>query len=135
MVEKVSDAATSGDDLPTKQDPDGKCQKQFVSNRRLWFISCVMLLAVLSLAIGLGVGTKSSGTSLSKSENISKLSWPELVGMDAENASVWMKENYPEYNVYIVNYGEYVTTDFDAKRVRIYKAPNGTVYAVPKVGR
>jgi hypothetical protein len=129
MVDKVNHApnivTARTDDLLSKND------HSFHSNRGLWFISWVMLIAVISLAVGLVVGLKSSGTP----ESVSKLSWPELVAMDAENASAWTKENYPEYNVYVVNYGEYVTGDFDAKRVRIYKAPNGTVYTVPKVGR
>jgi Potato inhibitor I family len=143
MAEKRNVAPTivgsKTDDRPSKRDTDEKSFKLFSvsSNRRVWVISFVvftMLIAVISLAIGLGDRIK-SGKSSSKSENVSKLSWPELVGMDAENASAWMKANYPEYNVYVVNYDEYVTEDFDAKRVRIYKAPNGTVYIVPKIGR
>lgn len=125
------------DDRQSQRVSKGNNNKRFISNRRIWFISSVMLIAVISLAIGLGVGIKSkaSDVSFSRPENVSKSSWPELVGMDAGDALAWMKENYPEYHIYVVNYGEYVTTEFNDKRVRIYKAPNGTVSTVPKIGR
>ena len=137
MVEKASIAPTVigslADDFQNVRD-SGK-SKGFVLNRRLRCVILATLITIISLTIGLGFGMKSRSKSSSKTENVSKLSWPELVGIDAEDASAWMKENYPMYNVYVVNYGEYVTADFDVNRVRIYKAPNGTVYKVPKIGR
>ena len=120
------------------QKPGDQKKEQFTSNQSKRLSRCIvvfLLIAIASLAIGLGLGIKSNDTSLSNAENVTRLSWPELVGMDAENAAAWMKENYPEYNVYVVNYGDYVTEDYDTKRVRIYKAPDGTVYTVPKIGR
>ena len=98
----------------------------------------LLLITVMSLAVGLGVGLKSNRTSSSNNtENIANVSssWPELVGLNAENASAWMKEHYPEYTIHVVDYDAYVTEDYDPKRVRIYKAPNGTVYVAPKFGR
>lgn len=141
MTEELSNSPTSlatatTDDLVQK--PGDQKKKQFTSNRSTMLSRCIvvfLLIATTALAIGLGIGIKSNDTSLSNAENVTRLSWPELVGMDAENASAWMKENYPEYNVYVVNYGDYVTQDYDTKRVRIYKAPDGTVYTVPKIGR
>ena len=145
--EKISHSFTVGtsqaDDVDHQRHLDDTNTKPFTSNRRSkwWSRQCVviiMIIAVLSLAIGLGVGLNNSNrseTSLSNSENVTRSSWPELVGMDAENASAWIKERYPEYTVYVVDYDDYVTTDYDTKRVRIYKASNGTVVVVPKIGR
>jgi Potato inhibitor I family len=141
-AEKLSKSSTATGattaDLCKNREADEQNNVNFTSNRSAWlsrYIVVLLLITIASLAIGLGLGIKSNGTSFSNTENVSRLAWPELVGMDAENASAWMKENYPEYNVYVVNYGEYVTEDHDTKRVRIYRAPNGTVYTVPKIGR
>jgi Potato inhibitor I family len=108
------------------------------SFRTQCFIMLLLMITVISLAVGLGVGLKSNHTASSNNtESIAKVSssWPELVGWDAENASAWMKEHYPEYKIHVVDYDAYVTEDYDPKRVRIYKAPNGTVYVAPKIGR
>ena len=138
LINSSSAIAAKTDDLVKDRETDNQNNKQFTSRRIAWLSKCVvvfMVIATICLAIGLGIGMKSNDTSLSSSENVTRSSWPELVGMDAENASAWMKENHPEYNVYVINYGEYVTADYDTKRVRIYKAPNGTVFKVPKIGR
>ncbi|GAA1102601.1 serine protease inhibitor [Nocardiopsis composta] len=62
-------------------------------------------------------------------------SWPDLVGMDADEAMRLLQEEDPGLSVSVVPEGTPATADFQCGRVRLSTDPDdGTVISAPSVG-
>lgn len=61
-------------------------------------------------------------------------SWPDLVGLDGEEAMRALQEEDPDLNVSVVPAGSNVTADFACGRVRIIVDDDGTVTGAPSIG-
>ncbi|XP_009789395.1 subtilisin inhibitor [Nicotiana tabacum] len=63
-----------------------------------------------------------------------KMSWPELVGMTAEEAEKKIKEEKPELKIHIIPPNSMVTMDYRLERVRIFVDASGKVAQEPQLG-
>ncbi|KAI9086939.1 hypothetical protein K1719_031100 [Acacia pycnantha] len=63
-----------------------------------------------------------------------RYSWPELVGKDADAATISIRQTNPLVTVVRVPRGEPVINDFCCNRVFLFVAPNNTVAFTPQVG-
>ena len=61
-------------------------------------------------------------------------SWPELVGMDGEEAKAKLQELEPEKNIILVPAGSGVTRDYRPNRIRIFLDKDGKVTRTPIIG-
>jgi Potato inhibitor I family len=110
-----------------------ECAK--TSFRRLWMFGIVLFI-FFAVGIGLAIGLPLRSNKNDDADYASRTSWPELVGMDADEAVKWLQEHHPNLKVYVMVYGDVYTTDYDVTRVRIFTAPNTTTVIVPpKLGR
>lgn len=62
------------------------------------------------------------------------MSWPELVGMTAEEAEKKIKEEKPELKIHIIPPNSMVTMDYRLERVRIFVDASGKVAQEPQLG-
>ncbi|CAM6111890.1 unnamed protein product [Calypogeia fissa] len=60
--------------------------------------------------------------------------WPDLVGLDAEEAKKKILEEHPNMLVQIVPEGGMMTMDYNLRRVRIHKNKEQKVSQIPKQG-
>lgn len=60
--------------------------------------------------------------------------WPEVVGMAAEEAEKMIKEEMPRALIKIIPQDHFVTMDFRTDRVRIFVDPSGKVARPPSIG-
>jgi len=67
-------------------------------------------------------------------EQPDKKSWPELKGMDVDEAKTIIQQERPDLNVIVVQVGDYVTFDYDTQRVWLWVNKDGLVDQMPKVG-
>ncbi|XP_016474907.1 subtilisin inhibitor-like [Nicotiana tabacum] len=63
-----------------------------------------------------------------------KMSWPELVGVTAEEAEKKIKEEKPELDIHIIPPNSMVTMDYRLERVRIFVDASGKVAQEPRLG-
>lgn len=63
-----------------------------------------------------------------------KTSWPELVGVSAEEAERKIKEEKPEAEIQVVPHDSFVTADYKIQRVRLYVDESDKVVRVPGIG-
>ncbi|PKI43452.1 subtilisin inhibitor-like [Punica granatum] len=63
-----------------------------------------------------------------------KDSWPELVGLMADEAEKKIKEEKPRAIVQVVGPDCFTTMDFNTGRVRLYVDPSGKVERRPRIG-
>ncbi|XP_059299843.1 subtilisin inhibitor-like [Lycium ferocissimum] len=63
-----------------------------------------------------------------------KMSWPELLGVAAEEAERKIKEEKPELNVHIIPPNSMVTMDYRLERVRLFVDESGKVAQEPRLG-
>lgn len=63
-----------------------------------------------------------------------KMSWPELVGMTAEEAERKIKEEKPELKIHIIPPNSMVTMDYRLDRVRLFVDESGKVAQEPRLG-
>ncbi|KAL5078186.1 hypothetical protein RYX36_017170 [Vicia faba] len=63
-----------------------------------------------------------------------KTSWPELVGVSAEEAERKIKEEKPEAEIQVVPQGSFVTADYKFQRVRLYVDESNKVVRAPAIG-
>eukprot|EP00934_Nitzschia_sp_Nitz4_P005946 Nitzschia sp. Nitz4//scaffold18_size181773//65842//66195//NITZ4_001913-RA/size181773-processed-gene-0.14-mRNA-1//1//CDS//3329540005//5936//frame0 len=108
-------------------------------------VLCLLLLSVVSLAAPLrqhrDLSSSTSTTSDFKSQSSLQegimqdqpTSWPELVGMDGEEAKASIEAD-TDYKVYILKQGAMVTMDYRTDRVRIFVDTDGKVASTPRVG-
>ncbi|PHT46182.1 Subtilisin-chymotrypsin inhibitor-2B [Capsicum baccatum] len=68
------------------------------------------------------------------SQPAGKTSWPELLGVTAEEAEKKIKEEKPELKIYIVPPKSMVTMDYRLDRVRLFVDESGKVAQVPRLG-
>ena len=73
-------------------------------------------------------------TFFKKNNIIGKKEWPELVGMDGEEAAKKIREENPGLDVSVLQVGSPVTLDFRTDRVRIFVDCNGKVAQPPTIG-
>lgn len=66
--------------------------------------------------------------------NPTKTSWPELVGVTAEEAEKKIKEEMGGAEIQVVPPGYFVTADFKPKRVRLYVDESNKVTRAPGIG-
>ncbi|KAJ0028095.1 hypothetical protein Pint_35372 [Pistacia integerrima] len=64
----------------------------------------------------------------------SKTTWPELVGLTADEAEKKIKEERPVVQVQVVPPNNFVTMDFRQNRVRLYVDSSGKVDRAPRIG-
>ncbi|KAJ0088153.1 hypothetical protein Patl1_31825 [Pistacia atlantica] len=64
----------------------------------------------------------------------SKTTWPELVGLTADEAEKKIKEEKPVVQVQVVPPNNFVTMDFRQNRVRLYVDSSGKVDRAPRIG-
>jgi Potato inhibitor I family len=100
------------------------------SRLRRWMFGIAFFI-VLTVGIGLAIGLPLRSKHSDDRDDLPMTSWPELVGMDADDAVKWLQEHYPNLKVYVLEYGDAYTTDYDVTRVRIFTAPNTTTVIVP----
>nr|XP_043612139.1 subtilisin inhibitor-like [Erigeron canadensis] len=63
-----------------------------------------------------------------------KTSWPELVGMKAEDAEKKIKEEMARAKVHIIPQDSFVTMDFVSSRVRLFVDSSQNVVRPPRIG-
>ena len=63
-----------------------------------------------------------------------KTTWPELVGMKAEDATKMIKEEMPGAMVHVVPQDSFVTMDFRSNRVRLFVDSSQNVVRAPRIG-
>ncbi|XP_058758642.1 subtilisin inhibitor-like [Vicia villosa] len=66
--------------------------------------------------------------------NPTKTSWPELVGVTAEEAERKIKEEKPEAEIQVVPHDSFVTADYKIQRVRLYVDESNKVVRAPGIG-
>lgn len=62
-----------------------------------------------------------------------KTSWPELVGVTAEEAERKIKEEFAGVEIQVVPPGYFVTADFKSQRVRLYVDESQKVTRTPMI--
>nr|prf inhibitor,subtilisin [Vicia faba] len=62
-----------------------------------------------------------------------RTSWPELVGVSAEEARK-IKEEKPEAEIQVVPQGSFVTADYKFQRVRLYVDESNKVVRAAPIG-
>ncbi|KAJ9185243.1 hypothetical protein P3X46_004900 [Hevea brasiliensis] len=68
------------------------------------------------------------------SNSAAKTTWPDLVGLMAEEAERKIKEDFPRAQIQVVQPDCFVTMDFKQDRVRLYVDSSGKVARIPKIG-
>ena len=64
-----------------------------------------------------------------------KTSWPELEGMDVDQAVQLIKEENTDLTVHKIEEGSMVTADYRTDRVRVfYNVDTNTVAGTPRIG-
>lgn len=63
-----------------------------------------------------------------------KTTWPELVGLTAEEAERKIKEDFPRAEIQVILPDCFVTMDFKQDRVRLYVDGFGKVARIPRIG-
>ncbi|GFY93219.1 hypothetical protein Acr_08g0016290 [Actinidia rufa] len=63
-----------------------------------------------------------------------KTTWPELVGLAAEEAEKKIKEEMPGARVQVILPNCFVTMDFNQRRVRLHVDSVGKVAQTPRIG-
>ncbi|KAM0937608.1 putative proteinase inhibitor I13, potato inhibitor I [Dioscorea sansibarensis] len=63
-----------------------------------------------------------------------KSSWPELLGVEGEQAVAVIEKENEHVKAIIVEEGSIVTPDFRCDRVWVWVNKEGVVYQVPKIG-
>uniref|UniRef100_A0A0D9WEP6 Uncharacterized protein n=1 Tax=Leersia perrieri TaxID=77586 RepID=A0A0D9WEP6_9ORYZ len=63
-----------------------------------------------------------------------KSSWPEVVGLPAEEAKRTILRDRPDVHVIVAPVGSPGITDFNEKRVRVFVNDAGIVVEVPRTG-
>lgn len=71
---------------------------------------------------------------LGTNNNPTKTSWPELVGVTAEEAEKKVKEEVTGIEIQVVPPGNFVTADFRTNRVRLYVDEANKVIRTPGIG-
>ncbi|KAK8561759.1 hypothetical protein V6N12_048819 [Hibiscus sabdariffa] len=67
-------------------------------------------------------------------KHCSKMEWPELVGLAPDEAEKKIKEDMPTVQIQVVQPNNFVTMDFNRRRVRLYLDPSGKVGRPPRIG-
>ncbi|RDX99230.1 hypothetical protein CR513_17740, partial [Mucuna pruriens] len=67
-------------------------------------------------------------------KNPRKTSWPEVVGVSAEEAEKKIKEEMSGAEIQVVLPGYFVTADFKPQRVRLYVDESNKVTKTPGIG-
>jgi hypothetical protein len=64
------------------------------------------------------------------------LEWPELMGMPAEQAKLWLQKQYGEdtYDIIIVPQNSPVTKDLRLDRIRLFVDDDGVIVEIPRTG-
>ncbi|CAJ2638970.1 unnamed protein product [Trifolium pratense] len=71
---------------------------------------------------------------LLRTNNPTKTSWPELVGVTAEEAKKKIKEELAGADVKVVPQGSFITFDLRYERVRLFVDESNKVVEIPRVG-
>jgi hypothetical protein len=66
--------------------------------------------------------------------NPTKTSWPELVGVTAEEAERKIKEEKSGAEIQVVPPDSFVTADYRTQRVRLYVDESNKVIRIPGIG-
>mmetsp|Transcript_93180 Transcript_93180/g.268188 ORF Transcript_93180/g.268188 Transcript_93180/m.268188 type:complete len:131 (-) Transcript_93180:30-422(-) len=64
----------------------------------------------------------------------SKNSWPELVGLDGQEAKAKLEEQEPDKKIFLIPEGRMVTMDYRTDRIRIFLDGDGKVSRAPILG-
>ncbi len=81
-----------------------------------------------------GGAAAAAGGGVVVSPSAAKDSWPELVGVSSEEAKTKIGEERPELDVQVVPADAFVTTDYNAGRVRVFVDSDDMVARPPKIG-
>ncbi|KAL4353068.1 hypothetical protein GQ457_06G006920 [Hibiscus cannabinus] len=63
-----------------------------------------------------------------------KMEWPELVGLAPDEAEEKIKGDMAMVQIQVVQPNNFVTMDFNRRRVRLYLDPSGKVGRPPRIG-
>ena len=63
-----------------------------------------------------------------------KTSWPELVGVDGQDAKTELEEQEPDKKIILVPEGRMVTMDYRTDRIRLFLDGDGKVARTPIIG-
>ncbi|QCD95748.1 subtilisin inhibitor 1 [Vigna unguiculata] len=69
-----------------------------------------------------------------ETNNPTKTSWPELVGVTAEEAETKIKQEMSDAQIQVVPHDSFVTADYNPKRVRLYVDESNKVTRTPTIG-
>ncbi|KAL9973933.1 hypothetical protein ACROYT_G020454 [Oculina patagonica] len=67
-------------------------------------------------------------------QKIPKTEWPELVGKDAEEATMIIDKECPGLKIQIIPENSFVIQNLEEKRVRIFVSREQTVVKTPHIG-
>jgi hypothetical protein len=76
----------------------------------------------------------SSKSSIVEEAGETKTSWPELFGMDGEEAKLQLEATVAGKQIFIVPEDSMVTMDYRIDRIRIFVDSNGNVARPPNLG-
>jgi hypothetical protein len=97
-----------------------------ISNKVI--IICTALAVCVAVGLGFLFSNNKTGTQV-------KNEWPELEGVNVDDAKNAILKDIPDLDVVFVIQGSTVTTDYNEKRVRIFYDPEtNTVVGVAKIG-
>ena len=71
-----------------------------------------------------------------KEEDSQPMQWPDLVGMNGDDAKAELERRYGEktYKIVVMNYNSPTTRDYRLDRIRIFTDDAGVVMKVPRIG-
>ena len=64
----------------------------------------------------------------------SRKTWPEVVGLTAEEAETKIKGEMPEVQVHLIPPGSFFTLEYNPQRVRLHDDSSGKVTEAPQIG-
>jgi hypothetical protein len=67
-------------------------------------------------------------------KNLTKTSWPELVGVTAEEAKKKIKEELAGADIKVVPQGSFITFDLRYQRVQLFVDESNKVVEIPRIG-
>ncbi|KAG7359028.1 Potato inhibitor I family protein [Nitzschia inconspicua] len=101
---------------------------------RLSILTFFIVYLLLGLARATSVEVEIERGTMSASSQTPPPSFPQLKGMDGEEAKKTIEKQFPSLSVLLVPEDSMVTMDYREDRVRIFVDPNGKVATVPLLG-
>ncbi|KAL6769443.1 hypothetical protein ACKKBG_A31040 [Auxenochlorella protothecoides x Auxenochlorella symbiontica] len=96
-------------------------------------LACVTAISLVTVqALDSDQGISSLFSRMASTEETE--AWPDLVGMDKDEAKAKLERAFPNLKVFTVGQDRVVTMDYRRDRVRIFHNNEGSVVRVPRLG-